>query len=456
MTLSQQTILIVKSRQVWAIAEEMKRYATQSLPVSDYEQFVSALKNDGHFILDKILRQQNYEDDSPEFMLGLVWQLSLTSGVKFAPLKLVELWTELDEQTRSDYRDLMRSQRASSKKVSSLRLVTKLIPNGSAQDSAVSRISSELRKYFRLLTKADDFLSPSEMSAENEFETALKLGLEHSDGDETSESGEAKSSDTMTELQGLIGLREIKVDVQRLVNFVQVNKARESRGLDRVPVALHSVFLGPPGTGKTTVARLYSKLLCELGLLKKGHLVETDRSQLVAGYVGQTAIKTTSVLERALDGVLFIDEAYTLKSNDDYGQEAIDTILKFMEDHRGRLVVIVAGYEERMQSFIKSNPGLESRFSRYFKFPHYETEELVQIFISMAGKSDFRAAPSLISRLVSELTKSDGPRDDFFGNARFIRNLYELTIQNQFSRLGMSDGFTTEEMTMLLDVDLAL
>jgi SpoVK/Ycf46/Vps4 family AAA+-type ATPase len=195
----------------------------------------------------------------------------------------------------------------------------------------------------------------------------------------------------MAQLDALVGLENVKKDVKNLVNLMKVRKLRQENDLPVPPMSLHMVFMGNPGTGKTTVARLISSLYASIGVLSKGQLIEVDRSGLVAGYVGQTALKTQEVIKSALGGVLFIDEAYSLSSGgeNDFGREAIETILKAMEDHRDDLVVIVAGYDEPMQKFLSSNPGLESRFNKYFYFQDYTGEQLMAIF---KGSGDVQPA----------------------------------------------------------------
>ena len=204
----------------------------------------------------------------------------------------------------------------------------------------------------------------------------------------------------MSELDSLIGLEKVKKNVKDLINLVKVRKLRTENGLRVPPISLHMVFMGNPGTGKTTVARLIAQLYAAIGVLSKGQLVEVDRSGLVAGFVGQTAIKTDEVIKKAMGGVLFIDEAYSLlpdESTNDFGHEAIETLLKAMEDHRDEFVVIVAGYEQLMEKFINSNPGLESRFNRYFLFEDYNGQQLYDIFAMQCSKNEYLLSEAAVA-----------------------------------------------------------
>ena len=260
----------------------------------------------------------------------------------------------------------------------------------------------------------------------------------------------------MAELDALIGLREVKEEVKSLVNLVKVRSLRLEAGLPAAPVSMHMVFTGNPGTGKTTVARLLGGLYAAIGALKKGQLVEVDRSGLVAGYVGQTAIKTGQVIESALGGVLFIDEAYSLASGgeNDFGREAIETLLKAMEDHRDELVVIVAGYSEPMERFIASNPGLESRFNKYIHFPDYEPGELHDIFLMQCQKHGYVLSDEAGKKLRAVLEELYENRDENFGNARTVRNLFEDAISRQADRLAAADKPTRDDLMTLLPEDL--
>ena len=253
----------------------------------------------------------------------------------------------------------------------------------------------------------------------------------------------------MAELNGLIGLADVKREVNSLINLIKVRKMRESHGLKVMDMSFHMVFTGNPGTGKTTVARLIAKIYKQLGFLSNGQLVETDRSGLVAGYVGQTAGKVTEVVNSALGGILFIDEAYSLARkgmDNDFGREAIDTLVKLMEDHRDDLVVIVAGYTDEMHDFLTSNPGLISRFNKYIDFPDYTDDELMEILAMNAKRQGYTVtgdANQVVRAMLTGMSVSD--RLDF-GNARGMRNTLEKLVQAQANRLAEATGEITREM----------
>jgi hypothetical protein len=265
-----------------------------------------------------------------------------------------------------------------------------------------------------------------------------QLADEHTVGDETVDdetdtigtrrpSIGRKLDKVLAELQALVGLGPVKAEVQRLVNAQQAGQLRRELGLGGGQPSPHLVLTGNPGTGKTTVARLVGELYCAIGLLPSGHLVETERAGLVAPYVGQTALKTRKVCESALGGVLFIDEAYSLVGHDrDYGAEAIDTVLTFMENHRGELAVVVAGYPTKMAAFLRSNPGLSSRFDLTIDFPDYTAAELEQIFIDLAWSNDYDVDAEVLERIRAYIAA--WPRDEHFGNGRAVRKLFtEIT-----------------------------
>ena len=258
------------------------------------------------------------------------------------------------------------------------------------------------------------------------------------------------------QLNALIGLTSVKEDVKALASFVKVQQMREKKGMKTSPVSYHCVFTGSPGTGKTTVARIVSEIYKELGILKKGHLVETDRSGLVAEYVGQTAVKTNKIIDSALDGVLFIDEAYSLVDggNSDYGKEAISTLLKRMEDDRERLVVILAGYTEDMKRFIDSNPGLQSRFNRYIEFPDYSVDELYQIFNLIANKYEYHLTKEAAGILYSTLQNAVANKNKSFGNGRYVRNLFESAIEQQAKRLSNISNVNKSSLAVIEAEDI--
>ena len=268
---------------------------------------------------------------------------------------------------------------------------------------------------------------------------------------------EEEETDPMEDLDALVGLESIKHDVKELYDFVKVQKMRRDAGMKVAPVSLHLVFSGNPGTGKTTVARIIARLYKQIGVLSKGQLVECDRSGLVAGFVGQTALKTQEKIQAALGGVLFIDEAYALTPGDgtnDYGQEAVETILKAMEDHRDDLVVIVAGYTGPMRHFVESNPGLKSRFNKYIDFPDYSIEELLTIFEGNCRKYEYVLADEAKEEVKSLLLLKKAQNLQNFANAREARNLFETVITNQARRIAGMEHPSAEEMRQILPEDL--
>lgn len=286
---------------------------------------------------------------------------------------------------------------------------------------------------------------PSSVAQKSEHETIIAHSTLAADLDQT-----------VRELTEMIGLGAVKREIISLTNYIKVQRLRAARNLKSSPISLHLVFSGSPGTGKTTVARIVARLYKALGVLSSGHLVETDRSGLVAGYVGQTATTTKKVVESALDGVLFIDEAYSLVKDApwDFGPEAIETLLKLMEDHRERLVVIVAGYSDPMADFIRSNPGLQSRFTRRIEFEDYSAKEMLQIFEKRAADHSFRVTPTAADVLLQYFATVEG--DDGFGNGRGVRNTFEKVTVRHADRVAALQNPSDYDLTTLNEEDVNL
>lgn len=311
---------------------------------------------------------------------------------------------------------------------------------------------SRLKKIFEIIYREKVKKEQNEKIKEVKKEEAKKEKLV-----EKAEVKEITLDEVMKDIDKLIGMKKIKDQIKTLINLIKVQKAREERKLPVTRVSLHSVFYGPPGTGKTTIARLLGKVFKCLGILTQGQIIETDRAGLVAGYVGQTAIKTDELLNKALDGILFIDEAYALKpkeSTNDFGQEAINIILKRMEDYRDRLIVITAGYPDEMKVFIESNPGLKSRFNRYFYFDHYTPKELFEIFKILCDNSQFKLENNAKNKLIRLFQLLYDNRDRTFGNGRLVRNLYERILEKQANRIAGITPLSEEILNTLNENDI--
>jgi len=303
-----------------------------------------------------------------------------------------------------------------------------------------------------LRSVVDDFWGAAPAPKKEEPKATAPAAEEKKEEAAAEENPRENIEDLKKELSGYIGLTTVKAEVDQLINWIRVEQMRKSHGLPTSELTLHMVFSGNPGTGKTMIARLMARIFHSLGILSKGQLIEVDRGDLVAGYVGQTAIKTKEVIKKAMGGVLFIDEAYALtnRGENDFGGEAVDTLLKAMEDHRDDLVVIVAGYIAPMEKFLHSNPGLESRFNRFIDFPDYTLDEMMAIFdmrCEGAGYTVDEKARKALSELIDQESKADVKG---FGNARGVRNLFETAIARQADRLGEYEGEITRDMLMLL------
>lgn len=312
-----------------------------------------------------------------------------------------------------------------------------------------------LKQCRRTLYKGND---TARSSLEKTADSGAGKSINEEPSGESEERGESLD-ELLDQLNSLVGLQSVKDDVTSLIHLQEIQRIRKERGLKQIPLSNHLVFYGNPGTGKTTVARLLAKIYHAIGILSKGTLVEVDRSGLVGGYVGQTAIKTKSVLDSALGGVLFIDEAYALaysNSGNDYGREAIDTILKGMEDNREDLIVIAAGYPDLMQKFIDSNPGLRSRFNKYIRFPDYTPDELIDIFKMLCDKSGYKISDEALKLVSETLNKRYVNRGENFANGREVRNIFEVIISNQANRLFGRENISNEELCEIIPNDVCI
>jgi len=322
---------------------------------------------------------------------------------------------------------------------------------------------STLYRICELIVKVDDCVTEAESKKLNHIyslfnKNSAKIKVNKEDENVQNKTFDLKNekelneSNFLDELNNLVGLNDVKSEINTLVNFLKIQNKRKQNGLPVANISQHVVFTGNPGTGKTTVARLLASIYKSLGFLEKGQLIETDRSSLVAGYTGQTAIKTTKKIDEAIGGVLFIDEAYSLansSSEDSFGREAIDTILKRMEDNRDDFIVIVAGYSKNMSDFINTNPGLKSRFNKYIHFDDYTENELLMIIKKLTKKAGYKLSESAEACLIDLFEKLYNKRDDSFGNGRLARNIFEKTIENQANRIASIPNLTEDILTIL-------
>lgn len=329
--------------------------------------------------------------------------------------------------------------------------VIEILRDNGIDEDVVNKYAVLLYRFASILAKADGNVDESETAW---LANMVKFTESADKGRETAREG--KDAPALQQLDKLIGLESVKEEVNKLTNFIKVQNLRKQKGMNAITISYHCVFTGNPGTGKTTVARIVAQIYRELGILKKGQLVETDRSGLVAEYVGQTAVKTNKIIDSALDGVLFIDEAYSLVQGggNDYGKEAIATLLKRMEDDRDRLVVILAGYDNEMKLFIDSNPGLQSRFNRYIHFCDYNVEELMAIFKLNLKKFDYELTNDAEQKISHLFSYAVSHKDQNFGNGRYARNVLEKTLENQATRLASVSEITEQMLRTIEENDI--
>lgn len=329
--------------------------------------------------------------------------------------------------------------------------VIEILRDNGIDEDVINKYAVLLYRFASILAKADGNVDEKETAW---LANMVKFTESADKGRETAREG--KDAPALQQLDKLIGLESVKEEVNKLTNFIKVQNLRKQKGMNAITISYHCVFTGNPGTGKTTVARIVAQIYRELGILKKGQLVETDRSGLVAEYVGQTAVKTNKIIDSALDGVLFIDEAYSLVQGggNDYGKEAIATLLKRMEDDRDRLVVILAGYDNEMKLFIDSNPGLQSRFNRYIHFSDYNAEELMAIFKLNLKKFDYELTNDAEQKISHLFSYAVSHKDQNFGNGRYARNVLEKTLENQATRLASVSEITEQMLRTIEENDI--
>lgn len=403
----------------------------------------------------KIYQQLNYqpkEDKKESF--AMVYLLARILGLKIITFSELPIIYNKIIVSMSSYLPAIEQLNANYTNSNDLFILGKLL------NDTDSEIGKEhyllLYRYASIIAKADGTVTTKEADFLKSIMSPWNNNTNNSVTKTTSCTNIPIEQTGVDQLNQLIGLETVKNEIATLTNFIKIQNMRTSKGMKATSLSYHCVFTGNPGTGKTTVARILSCIYKEVGVLKKGHLVETDRSGLVAEYVGQTAVKTNKIIDSAMDGVLFIDEAYSLISNssNDYGKEAIATLLKRMEDDRERLVVILAGYTNEMKNFIDSNPGLQSRFNRYIEFKDYSQDELLQIFLSNSKKYEYIITDEAMEKLKQLISKAIINKDSNFGNARWVRNIFEKTLELQANRLASEGNISNESLITITEQDI--
>lgn len=453
----------------------------ESLPMSaksSYGTYRQALKTEIEGVLGYLLLQTDLDEkQTVEFtrdclderitaavMKRLPNEYPLKSNLKRYTLELLEFFITLDNRMHDNDSDYKTSV-AHFLYLLLFQVLAALFKTlTKVSDKAVETADTLLKNMQRHVIQSVKFsVSPSELTLK---ERMKQLRQEEDDEEEEEEEDTVEQTPEVTEtleellaqLQALTGLSAVKKDVSSMINMLKIQQIRQQRGMKSTPMSLHMVFYGNPGTGKTTVARLIAKIYYRLGVLSKGHLIETDRAGLVGSYVGHTALKVKKVVKQALGGILFIDEAYTLTRNqggNDFGQEAVDTLLKCMEDRRSDLIVIVAGYPELMTQFIASNPGLQSRFNKYINFVDYRPEELLSIFESMCQQQGYRLSEKAKVFAKNYFVRLYENRDENFANGRDVRNYFEKAIARQANRLAQRSNWTNDQLARLEVSDLS-
>ncbi len=400
----------------------------------------------------KIYHQLEYKfGEDPKESFAMVYLFARMNGITSLSYKTLSVYYDRLVQEITKLMPTVERQKMSDININTFFVLGALVQNVDSEMGKQYYLL--LYRYASLIVKADGTITDKE----SEFlKNIFSLRKDDTNESELKLSIDTPSNSGMNQLRRLVGLGLVKQEVATLINFIEIRKMREAKGMKAPDLSYHCVFIGNPGTGKTTVARILANVYRELGLLKSGHLVETDRSGLVAEYVGQTAIKTNKIVDSALDGVLFIDEAYSLVTNtsSDFGKEAISTLLKRIEDERDRLIVILAGYTDEMKNFIDSNPGLQSRFNRYIEFEDYSEEELMQIFLDNLKRYDYFITNDAKEKVRLLISKAIINKDRNFGNARWVRNIFEKTLEIQANRLAVEGNISNEALITITEKDI--